>query len=232
MTIDAGLIHAVNSLAGKSPLLDTVLGRLLDLPSVKMLPIAALVWALWFDIDKQKQSRQRVIQAFAGAFVALVASRLVQDFGPFRLRPLHDPALGFVLPFGITEDTVQRSSSFPSNHAALAFALATGVFAASRPLGLLAFGSALLSTCFGRVYAGFHYPTDVAAGAVLGIFSTWLVIRFMPMPRLQAFVCRFSAGHPRLFYFLAFCFAYQVVSLFWDLRTGAEALHEAIGATH
>src|SRR3954471_6800151 len=136
MTIDAGLIHAVNSLAGKSPLLDTVLGRLLDLPSVKMLPIAALVWALWFDIDKQKQSRQRVIQAFAGAFVALVASRLVQDFGPFRFRPLHDPALGFVLPFGITEDTVQRSSSFPSDHAALAFALATGIFAASRPLGL------------------------------------------------------------------------------------------------
>jgi undecaprenyl-diphosphatase len=232
MSIDTGLIHALNSLAGKSPLVDTVLARLLDLPSVKMLPLVALVWALWFDLDNSKASRQCVVQAFAGAFIALVVSRLIQDIGPFRARPLHDPALGLVLPFGITEDTVQRSSSFPSDHAALAFALATGIIAASRPLGLVAFASALLSTCLARVYAGFHYPTDVAAGAALGVFSTWLAMRFLPMWRLQAFIHRFSAERPVLFYFIAFCFAYQVVSLFWDLRIGAEALRGAIGATH
>jgi membrane-associated phospholipid phosphatase len=59
------------------------------------------------------------------------------------------------------------SSSFPSGHAAAAFAFATGVAhvmpAAAIPLRALA---ALVA--YSRVHTGVHYPGDVVAGALLG----------------------------------------------------------------
>jgi hypothetical protein len=36
---------------------------------------------------------------------------------------------------------------------------------------------------------------------------------------------------PRLFYFFAFCFAYQIVSMFWDPRFGAGLIGQAVNAT-
>jgi membrane-associated phospholipid phosphatase len=59
------------------------------------------------------------------------------------------------------------SSSFPSGHAAAAFAFATGVAhvspAAAAPLRALA---ALVA--YSRVHTGVHYPGDVIAGSLLG----------------------------------------------------------------
>jgi undecaprenyl-diphosphatase len=59
------------------------------------------------------------------------------------------------------------STSFPSGHAASAFAFATGaghVFpAVGAPLGLLA-----AAVAYSRVHTGVHYPADVIVGALVG----------------------------------------------------------------
>jgi len=59
------------------------------------------------------------------------------------------------------------SLSFPSAHATSSFAVATAMTRVE-PLGALAF---LLAgaLALGRPYLGMHYPSDVLAGAVLGI---------------------------------------------------------------
>jgi undecaprenyl-diphosphatase len=57
--------------------------------------------------------------------------------------------------------------SFPSDHAAVAFAIAFGVLAFSRRAGLLFLATATLLG-LSRVALGLHYPTDVLAGAVVG----------------------------------------------------------------
>lgn len=59
------------------------------------------------------------------------------------------------------------STSFPSGHAASAFAFATGV-ALERPdvgVPLLGLAGAI---AYSRVYVGVHYPSDVIAGALIG----------------------------------------------------------------
>ena len=230
--IDATIVRAINAYANRSPVLDTFISRILDLPSIKMLPMVAIVWALWFDSRDRDFARMRVTQAFVGAFIALVVSQLIQAFGPFRPRPVHAVGLGFIAPFNIAIERIRPTSSFPSDHAALAFALATGIFAINRLLGGLAFVLAFFSDVLARVFAGFHYPSDVAAGALLGVLSTWAVIQFLPMKRAKAFLTRAEQRTPSVFYFVAFCFAYQIVNMLWDLRFGVGLLREAMRAAH
>jgi undecaprenyl-diphosphatase len=62
----------------------------------------------------------------------------------------------------------QRSGSFPSTHAAGAFA---GAFALGRVFPELhaAFWIMAALVAFARVYLGVHYPLDVIGGAVIGL---------------------------------------------------------------
>lgn len=69
-----------------------------------------------------------------------------------------------------------RSTSFPSGHSAAAFAFVTG---ASAELPGLAAGLVPLAgaVAYSRVHTGVHYPSDVAAGVVIGIGSGVLAAR-------------------------------------------------------
>lgn len=59
------------------------------------------------------------------------------------------------------------STSFPSGHAASAFAFATGVAIALPKTGLPLTATAAL-VAYSRVHTGVHYPSDAIAGSVIG----------------------------------------------------------------
>lgn len=66
--------------------------------------------------------------------------------------------------------------SFPSDHATGAFAIAFALVLRDRVAGVVALALALVLS-FGRVALGVHYPSDVFAGAVLGLLAAlvlWL----------------------------------------------------------
>ncbi|HZK15923.1 MAG TPA: phosphatase PAP2 family protein [Solirubrobacterales bacterium] len=65
------------------------------------------------------------------------------------------------------------SLSFPSAHATASFAVATAMTRVE-PLAALAFFLAA-ALALGRPYLGMHYPSDVVAGAILGIALGLLV---------------------------------------------------------
>jgi membrane-associated phospholipid phosphatase len=65
------------------------------------------------------------------------------------------------------------SLSFPSAHATSSFAVATAMTRVE-PWGALAFLLAL-ALALGRPYLGMHYPSDVLAGAVLGVLLGLIV---------------------------------------------------------
>lgn len=64
-----------------------------------------------------------------------------------------------------------HTTSFPSGHAASAFAFATGVATASPGAGIPLHAVAAL-VAYSRVHTGVHYPTDVIVGAVSGVALT------------------------------------------------------------
>ena len=62
------------------------------------------------------------------------------------------------------------STSFPSGHAASAFAFVSGVALESRRVGAL-LAPIAAAVAYSRTFNGVHYPLDVAAGAVIGMVT-------------------------------------------------------------
>jgi len=69
-------------------------------------------------------------------------------------------------------------SSFPSGHTSAAFASATAISLAF-PKWYIALPAYTWASCVGysRMHLGCHYPSDVLAGAILGIGTGWIMSR-------------------------------------------------------
>lgn len=67
------------------------------------------------------------------------------------------------------------SFSFPSGHSRCAVECAIAIYANNKKWGIAAIVLAVL-TCLSRMYLYVHYPTDVLAGAALGIIDGLLAI--------------------------------------------------------
>ncbi|OGF63083.1 hypothetical protein A2662_04465 [Candidatus Giovannonibacteria bacterium RIFCSPHIGHO2_01_FULL_45_33] len=65
-------------------------------------------------------------------------------------------------------------AAFPSGHASFSFALAMAVYYYYPKTSIVFFLGALAMGA-GRVSAGVHWPSDILAGALVGIFSAWLL---------------------------------------------------------
>lgn len=83
-----------------------------------------------------------------------------------RLRPCDaDTAVQLLIPH-------PEGFSFPSGHTGASFAAAAALFFGKNRMGVPAFIMAALIG-FSRIYLYVHYPTDVLAGALLGIMLGW-----------------------------------------------------------
>jgi undecaprenyl-diphosphatase len=69
-----------------------------------------------------------------------------------------------------------NEAAFPSGHAAFFFALSFVVYRYNKKAGLGFFTASFLIS-IARVFCGVHWPTDIIGGAIVGIFSGWLVCK-------------------------------------------------------
>ncbi len=76
----------------------------------------------------------------------------------------------------------RSNASFPSGHAASAFALAWTLARRWRRLGVPLFALAATVT-FSRLYLNRHFLSDVVVGAALGLLCAWAVSRWLPSGR-------------------------------------------------
>lgn len=63
--------------------------------------------------------------------------------------------------------------SFPSGHTGASFAATAALYGSRNRLWIPAFALSIL-IAFSRLYLYVHFPTDVLAGAMLGVLSGWL----------------------------------------------------------
>jgi undecaprenyl-diphosphatase len=150
--------------------------------------------------------------------IIILMARLLALNLPFRLRPIHNEELNFTLPTGVLEKSLDGWSSFPSDHAVLYFAIAIGVFAASRRIGLLSIFYTLVFIGLPRIYTGYHYPTDILGGFAIGGCLMWASIYFLANSPIPIRINSWSEKYAGAFYALFFVLTYQIANLFVQSR--------------
>ena len=185
------------------------------------LVIAALcgLWMTGRDAERL-EVRGRVVMTVAGALAALCVSRLLALLLPFRGRPLELVASGPPSSYRALESW----SAFPSDHAALFFTLATGIFVISRRMGVLAFLHAVVVITLPRLYLGLHHPTDMLAGGAIGVVCALLAVRPPVWRRCALPLLALDARWAPWLAAVGFVVAFEIATLFDGVRNGAKLL--------
>jgi undecaprenyl-diphosphatase len=185
--MDQEIILWLNQWAGRWEPLDKAV-TLLTTDYLAPVALALGLLALWFsgkDVDTRTRHQRAVLHAVAALGFANLAMLVFNDFY-FRSRPFND--LDLHLLFYRPTD-----SSFPANPAGLSFALAFSVWMTIRPVGWAMLAVAALWS-LSRVFAGAHYLSDVAGGAVIGVAVAVTVslgmTRMEPLPTAVIRVAR------------------------------------------
>ena len=156
---------------------------------VALLAVLFFVRGKWRSIN----GRRGVVAAGFSALLALGVAHIIADIW-VRPRPYdaHPGAHLFIAP--------SADSSFPSDHATAAFAIAVALFLRHRKAGWIALAMATLVSV-ARVAVGTHYPADVAAGAVIGTVAAlvlWQPIFREPLNRLADWAGRIFDRRPAM----------------------------------
>ena len=217
--VDRVLVLSANQLAGQNVALDKLIYDIANSPLLKGGVFLAAYWWLWFEAkDGVREQRRDVVVGLLAASLVAVASRLLADF-----PALPPAAAAYAGPRDTPRPrrqsfTLNAFSSFPSDHAALFFALSVPLWRRSHWLGAAAALWTVLVICLPRVYLGYHWPSDVVAGAAMGVVLMLVLCRLIGATALPDGAIRFSASHPPAFYALAWLFSLELAALFVDVR--------------
>ena len=196
--------EALNSLVGRSWLIDSLIALALDNVLVKAGPIGACFLFAWYSRGGRDVAVRRriLIVTLLSLFLIAPLSKMLSESRltprPFvaaeqtyRLedgRLTEQPRVAFrILQTGdvrarteaLEQGTLDGNdlATFPSDHAAFFIALALGILLACRAAGWIALGWTLVATLATRVAVGMHWPLDILAGAALGA-AVLLVLQF------------------------------------------------------
>jgi undecaprenyl-diphosphatase len=121
------------------------------------------------------------LAAVAATLTASVAVGALKDVFERARPPEADPGLGSLV-------AIPSNPSFPSGHAATAFAAATAIALLSPRMRPYALGIAA-AVALSRIYLRVHFPLDVVAGAALGAgigaVAAWTALRLARGTRLR-----------------------------------------------
>ncbi len=213
--LDTALLEWINQFAQCSPVFDTTLYTITHSHLLKGGVLVALVWCLWFRKNKtQPENRTHILAIYISCIAAIALGRLAALILPFRSRPMHDESFYFFFPYGLDPGELGGWSSLPSDHAVLFFALSTGLVFISKRVGIFALLYTAVMIIFPRLYFGYHYPSDIAAGAVLGITiavlsNTYLVQNI----QFKTFV-HWLYSKPFYLYAVFILFSFQITEMF------------------
>lgn len=181
--MDLFLFEKINNLAHFSKILDWV-GIFLAEYILYIVGIIFLILLIW------KRNRLMVISTVVSvALSRLVIAEIIKNF-------LHQ-ARPYIVLETVNKLIVENKDfqSFPSGHAAIFFAIATAVYFFNKKLGIVFFIIAIL-VGVARMFVGVHWPSDILAGAVIGVISA-IIINKLFFKKYHGFKIK-NQGDPRL----------------------------------
>lgn len=165
MIFDLYLFQLINQFAGRWLWLDN-----LAVFFAKYFEFFLIFFLLLLLAKDYKKYWRMVVQSAAAAILARLAIvELIRWLWP-RTRPFVANNANLLFNYN------SSAASFPSGHSAFYFAIATVVYFHNKKAGVFFFIASFLIS-LARVFAGIHWPSDILVGALVGIFSGWLVFK-------------------------------------------------------
>lgn len=156
---DDFFIHLINSKI-KNKYLDKIMFRVTDLGGAIFTSIFAMGLLIFGSKEIKMIGLEAIFALSFGQVFVQSLKRLMSRERPYKiLEHLHT--------FGIE----LRDYSFPSGHTTASFSLATTLAVNLPKVAVVVLVLALIIG-MSRIYLGVHYPTDVVAGIILGIFAS------------------------------------------------------------
>jgi len=168
--MDQALLFWLNGFVGQWPAFDHFVDGVSGDHVLRSTVPVFLFGLCWFGAT-EPAARARMALGLVAMCVAAIASVALQMTLNVHSRPLLDPSLGIhslTSPELLSWVRFKHPNSFPSDTTTLYTALATVIFMERRALGLVALVWAIAVVALPRAYFGFHYPSDLLAGMLLG----------------------------------------------------------------
>ena len=163
--IDKWLFHFINS-GMANPVTDLIMPILTNRNT--WLPVYIILF-IWLIFKGGTKGRITFILLIIGIFLAdQISSSMMKPFFD-RIRPCHILSdINLLVNCG-------AGKSFPSSHASNNFMAAGILFWYNKSWGKYVFALAGLIS-ISRIFVGVHYPVDILAGAILGIFISFILL--------------------------------------------------------
>lgn len=161
-SFDMWFVAFFSGMNGHSNVVDDLFVYALHYNTVQTLPIAMIAFALWLTAPRGSRQADVMMTGFITAVVVVGLAMASKLFLPARPRPA---ALG-IYPF-LKDDFPFDWSSLPSDTLAILSAFAAAMWTANRRWGIVGIVICMVAA-FAKMFAGYHYPTDILIGVVLG----------------------------------------------------------------
>ncbi len=188
--MNQSLFYYLNNLAGKSVYFDNLVVFCAEYLAYFLVAVFLL---LLFFSKKDRVSKLKIL-IFSGLSVLLARGIITEIIRYFYHHPR--PFVNNAVHQLIFNET---SGSFPSGHAAFFFALAMAItlghLVSKRTLSVsIIFFLGAILIGLARVIAGVHWPLDILGGAIIGIFSAWIIYQFLNLDK-KLISCILKSAH-------------------------------------
>ena len=176
--------------------------------------MASLLVGWWFSKESQASRsfniRHRTLLVFLAFLPTYGLIRVLQSIfhrpRPLINVPLQVPSLFQHEWNEVRTNSLSHLGSFPSDHAALFFLISTVAFTIDKRLGIISF---LLSLYYGvlRVAIGYHWPSDILGGAILGCLVALTILSIEPLlKKVLDYLVLQVESHSAIAYTVSFLF--------------------------
>ena len=214
---DLALLHAIVALADGPAAITWLLHSVTTVDLFKMAMLVGLLLYAWLAPEGRVNGRaEQTVRGLLGLVLAMLVDHAIQLL-VHRMRPRFAlPDLAW--PAYDMDWSKLVENAFPSDHAVLAFALVAMIWGVSRRLGLLALAWAVFGICIPRIVFGFHWPTDLIGGALIGLGGVAVARRLRLPPGAWSWLAQLERRAPAVVILGLFLVAYECMVSFDSTR--------------